>query len=267
MKKFFVLLFLALCLIANVPKTKLASAKYTTYIYARVENSGVYLYKNTTPTPTNALFEIPQTYFVLILSNFDANFYKAQYRDVVGYVLKKEVVPVSETPKNPFLETVTFRVYSSDGTGIMSTPFDNKIEIGKVKELEDIDYYGTIIGTEEIEDRGFTWIYGKTNSGVMGYFYAGLCDKIEGYVENNETTTILKDAFKTENKDYLYNLVDISTGLKILLISLITIPAIALLVLLFVPFPKKQVEIIKKKNTIKKPKTFKQIQDYNDDLL
>lgn len=263
MKKFLPILivFSLICLFIDTNSVK---AKYTNYVYARVQTSGIYLYKSTNPTPQNSYFEIPATYFVLLLSNYDANFYKAQYRDYVGYVLKKEVTPVNETPQTPFLETQTFRVYSSDGTGIKSSPFDNGIVIGQVKELEEINYYGSIIGREEIDKRGSVWAYGKTSNGQAGYFYCGLIDGLENIPINTESTTILENPFEENSSDYLYNLVDITPIVKILIIGLVTIPAIAILWLIFLPNTKR----LKPKGIkVSKPQPIKQIQDYNDDLL
>ena len=167
MKKFksylFLLLFLfasQLCLQANF--FCVAQAKLTTFVYARVVQENVYLYKTTNPLPQNAYFELPNSYFVLLLSNFNQIFYKAQYKDIVGYVLKDEVEPVSETPTTPFLYDVNFYAFTTDGTEITSSPFkDFQTTLTTIEKYENVEYYGQIIGYEKTQGRGDLWYYEK----------------------------------------------------------------------------------------------------------
>lgn len=245
------------------------SAKLTTFVYARVEQSNVYLYKSTNPLPQNAYFEVPESYFVLLLSNFNQIFYKAQYRDVVGYILKDEVSPVSEIPITPYLTDISFYAFTTDGTSIMNSPFnDFQSTLTTIEKYENVDYYGQIIGYEKTQGRGNIWYYGKTKQGVSGYMYSGLCEINQIIPTNTETVTKLDNPFGDNNDDYLYNLVDQSTGLKILLITLITLPSIFLLWLIFrpikTPIKENQIKVTKSE---RKNKTIKQIQEFNDEEL
>jgi len=247
-----------------------AKSLYTTYPYAKIEDDGVLLFKtNTSLSLENAYFEIPKTYYVLLISNIDNNFYRAQYRDVIGYVLKTSVTPVEETPDTPYLENVTFRVYSTDGTNIFSkTTNTSTLEpSNQVEVLETIDYYGKLSGDEYIENRGRTWYYGKSNSNKTGYFYAGLCDNLSTIIENNEPYTPIADPFADDDTSYLYSLASITPALKITLVLIITLPAFAIVFLLFSPMKTKKKL---KKQRLEKDKyvgnkVFNKIQKITDD--
>ena len=245
-----------------------AYAKLTTFVYARVNMPGVNLYKTTNPTSSNVYFEIPKTYFVLLIADFNELFYKAQYRDVVGYVLKDEVIPVKETPNSPYLEDHSVYVFSRDGLDIMSSPNESAYIVTTTNLYDDLSYYGERQGYEKAQGRGETWFYVKTNNGTFGYVYAGLCESDDMITENTEVTTEVKDPFLDNDSSYLYNLVDLSAGLKILLISLVILPAVILLFLMFRPIlPEKYLKSKSPKATKRerKNKTIKQIQELSDD--
>ncbi len=210
---------------------------YTKFVYARVETSGVYLYKNANSTElSNAYFELPKSYFVLLVSNIDSNYYKAQYKDVVGYVKKSEVCPVAETPQKPYPDNAKFWVYSSDGTNVVSSTFEsnNPIKQGEVNVMQELSYYGQMIGDEQIKNRGYIWLFCKTNE-CSGYLYGGLCD-INNFEDNYEVVTKISEPFLDNDDSFLYNLVDMSPFLKVILVLLVTLPCFLLVYLLFKPF-------------------------------
>lgn len=272
MKKFlFVFLFFITIFISSnlysYSATCFAKTSYTTYTYAQVLQDEVYLYKTpSTPATLNAYFELPKTYFVLLLSNLDDTFFKAQYKDVVGYVLKTSVSPVKEKPSNPYPSYATFRVYTSDGLKMLNSPFNTKNStiVSNALLLENLEYYGKISGDEFIENRGTTWYYGKNSNNQKGYLYSGFCDGLSTISPNTEVVT--KIDYPTFNNDngYLYNLVNLTTPLKILLIILVTIPCFVLVYLLFKPF---ELEKRRPKQTKAKQKnqTINKIQKIIDD--
>lgn len=247
-----------------------ASAKtnYTTYIYAQITQDNVYLYKdNSSKATSNAYFEIPKSYFVKLLSNIDDMFYKAQYRDVVGYVLKPSVTPVKEIPKTPYLENVTFRVYASNGTNVLSqaNAINLATTLGSVDLLEPIDYYGKIGGEEYVEGRGTTWYYCKYSKlSIRGYLYKGYCDDLQAIPLNTENVTPAEYPTFDTDDGYLYNLVNLTAPLKVLLIVLTISPCLVLIYLMFKPF-----DLEKKRAKIKQSKvkanTLNKIQRVIDD--
>ena len=244
-----------------------ASSSYTTYTYAQILQDDVYLYKTaSTPAQVNAYFKLPKTYFVLLLSNLDDTFYKAQYKDVVGFVLKSSVVPVKETPKTPYPQNVTFRVYTSDGTSMLSNAFNTKdaTTIGTATVLENLEFYGEISGDEYVENRGTTWYYGKNSKNQKGYLYAGYCDGLTTILPNTEVVTQTSYPTFNEDNSYLYNLVNLTTPLKILLVSLVILPCFVLVYLLFKPF-KLEKNRPQQKKTKQQNQTLNKIQQIIDD--
>lgn len=248
----------------NSPATVRADT-LTTYAYARVEDSSTYFY--TFPQKSvsdNALFILPESYFVLLLSNFNDAFYKAQYRDLVGYVLKDEVSPVAETPNNPFLQNFSFWVFSSDGRNVYNSPTSKNSTVTTTVELQaPVDYYGIMSGEEMVSGRGTTWYFCKAND-KFGYLYEGLCDTLSTFTLNTEQVTNIENPF-IDNDFYLYSLVEMTSGLKILVLFLLIVPALFLIYLLFKPFKLEgKSEKIKQHSKVQ---TIKQIQDYYDDAL
>lgn len=239
----------------------------TSFVYARVVTSNVYLYKTTNPISSNIYFEIPNTYFVLLIADFNDLFYKAQYRDVVGYVLKTDVVPVAETPENPYLEDYSVYVFSSDGLNIMSTPNESAYLVTTTSLYTPLSFYGEKSGFEKTQGRGDTWYFIKVND-TFGYVYAGLCEDSNERTLNLEITTPIENPFLDNDNSYLYNLVNLTPGLTILLVILVSIPSLILLFLMFRPIlPEKY---LKSKRPIvhrreRKSKTLKQIENLGDD--
>ena len=236
------------CFLCLFPASYQAYAySYTTYPYAQIRSDNTYLYK--TPNSldlTNVYFALPNSYFVLLISNYDNNFYKVEYRDLVGFVLKDEVVAVNEKPQKPYLTDISFRVFSSDGVKVMSSPFENAYSVETLEVMSQVDYYGFTIGYEKIENRGSVWFYGKTLSGSTGYFYKGLCDNLTNIPLNTESVTPLTShPFEDNDNSYLYNLISLTPALKVILILLVTVPSVFLILLLFLPHKIKKQKLLK----------------------
>lgn len=253
-KNFFfkLILILFLCLfIENNFCVFARASSYTNFVYARVETSGVYLYKTASSTLLeNAYFELPKSWFVLLVSNIDDNFYKAQYKDVVGFVLKGEVSPVAEKPENPYPDDVKFWAYTTDNTNIVSCTFskDNPRVLGSVTVMEELAFYGEMIGDEQVKNHGYLWLYCKTKT-QSGYLYKGLCDFNKALEPNLEKVTKIEDPFLNNDNSFLYNIVDMSPMLKIALVMAVTLPCFLLVFLLFKPF-----KIVPVTNNKNKPK-------------
>ena len=215
-----------------------ATSKYITYTYAQVKEDNIYLYKTNLSTfPQNAYFEIPKTYFVTLLNNMDDVSYKVEYNGLVGFVLKSGVTPVLERPQNIVPQNITFRVYSSDGLNMMSSPFSslNPEVVTTLPFLPTLNYLGKIEADELVEGRGSTWYY-CTYQNFSGYVYAGFCDSLTLIPPNTETVTPISNPFYNEDNEYLYNLINLSPFLKVLIITLVCLPCVVLIFLLFKPF-------------------------------
>lgn len=245
----------------------LAAPTLTTYSYARAETSGTYIYKSPTTTdPSNILFEIPETYFVGLISNYNTNFYKVMYRDQTGFVQKSSVTAVKETPATPYLENITFRVFVPGGAELVANPTSKSpTVITTVEQNTTLKYYGKTFGQESISGRGSTWYFCQTPTGEWGYIYKGLTDQLSHIALNTERTTAASPF--EDSGDYLYNLIDLSSGYKILIILLTTLPIGLLIYLLQKPY---KIEKNLTSHTPKRklrPKAINQIQDQTDNTI
>ena len=240
-----------------------AISKYITFNYAQVLEEEVYLYKTNLSTfAQNAYFEIPKTYFVRLLSNIDETFYKAQYQNYVGFVIKNKVTPVEQIPITPFLNNITFRVYAQDGLKLISSPFSslNPTVVSTLPALPTLNYISKITADELVKDRGYTWFYCSYQE-KEGYVYAGYCDNLTPIPLNNEVVTVISNPFEIQDNEYLYSLINLSPFLKAVIIICVCLPCLIIIFLLFKPFKIKKTHLNNTKNyKAQKTKTINQIQ-------
>ena len=161
--------------------------------YAQILHAGCYLFKTPLDNTsyTNVYFMLENSYFVELLSDYNEEFYKAKYLDVVGYVKKSQVQCVKGTPKNPYLNNVSFRVYNNLSRGMYDKPYMNSnnptLKVYLPLYCEDLVYYGIIYGESAMEERTNIWYYCKyTVTGVCGYVYSDSCDKMDTIIPNSE---------------------------------------------------------------------------------
>lgn len=184
------------------------SAFETETYFARVMFEQTYFYKtpNEDDSIKNIYFELPKTYFVELLS-LTNNFYEARYKDIIGYVKKDCVQAVSGTPSNPFLNNITFRVYSEMSQTIYSAPTiqNNSNIITKIPLYSNnVQYIAKVDGECLILNRTNDWFYCKYNSNgidYFGYVYSDFCDEITEIVNNTEQLTYINNpTFSTETE-------------------------------------------------------------------
>lgn len=169
------------------------SVNASSVAYAQILHSGCYLYKSPIDNTNyaNVYFMLENSYFVELLSDYDDEFYKAKYLDTIGYVKKSQVQCVQGTPKTPFLNNISFRVYSNTSRGLYDKPYMNSnnptLKVYLPLYCEDLIYYGIIYGESAIEERTNIWYYCKyTTTGVCGYVYSDACDKMSPIITNSE---------------------------------------------------------------------------------
>lgn len=188
MKVFLVVISCLCCLIQPIDYVSADSVAY-----AQILHPGCYLYKTPTDNTSynNVYFMIENSYFVELLSDYNDDFYKAKYLDVVGYVKKSQVQCVQGIPKKPYLNNVSFRVYNDLSRAMYDKPYANTnnptLKIYLPLYCEDLIYYGIIYGESAVEERTNIWYYCKyTVTNVCGYVYSDACDKLDTIVSNSE---------------------------------------------------------------------------------
>ena len=177
------MIFLILILLIQTTTPSVYAANNETY-YARVLFDQVYLYKSPYENNdiSNIYFEIPKTYFVELVSK-TGDFYQAKYRHFTGYIKKDGVQAIIGTPKTPFLNNVTFRVYAELSTNLMSAPSiqTSSTIITNIPLLtKNISYLGKINGECLIDGRTDIWYFCKytAEKDYYGYVYSDFCDEM-----------------------------------------------------------------------------------------
>ena len=132
------IMMFVMCVMLN-----LANINTPTY-YARVSNNA-YLYSQ--KNVSSALFVLPESYYVKLTSDC-GEYYKVRYDNLSGYVKKDSVTPVIGKPKTPFLSGASFRVFTSDGATLRTTPTKNSTITTTLPINKEIRYYGSIVGDE-----------------------------------------------------------------------------------------------------------------------
>jgi len=161
--------------------------------YAQITQAGCYLYKTPQDNTnySNVFYMLESSYYVQLLSDYNNEFYKARYIDTVGFVKKSQVQCVQGIPKTPYLNNVSFRVYSNSSRGMYDKPFVNSNNPNLKTYLplycEDLIYYGKIYGESVIDERTNIWYYCKyTITNECGYVYSDACDKMSSIITNSE---------------------------------------------------------------------------------
>ena len=159
--------------------------------YARVLFDQVYFYKsaNDDNSIENIYFELPKTYFVELVGK-EKDLYKARYMDFYGYVKKDCVQAVANTPNNPFLTNINFRVYSNLSETMWTSPkTQDSTQLITIPHLtKNITFIGQINGECLIENRTNIWYFCKytDSSDHYGYIYSDFCDQMSEITPNNE---------------------------------------------------------------------------------
>ncbi len=213
----------------------LASSAREEY-YAKVTEDDIYLYSSPSSLSANQLFEIPKSYFLVIMAEKE-DFYYARYNDVYGYVRKSQVSVMDGTPQSPFYST-SFRVFSLGGLPLYSKPSSQSEMISQVPYLaENLVYYGKVTGEHLVPEKSSTWYFCKFTAEdgnfYQGYLYSVFCDKIEEDIPLNTETfpLITTPLFPTEPTE----LGGLSNTAKVLIIVGVSVPCAVILYLLIRP--------------------------------
>lgn len=212
----------------------------TQEIYARVMYDDVYLYK--TPdleSKESIFFSLPKTYFVKLIDRYDETFYIAEYKEFTGFVKKSEVKAVTHTPKQPYLNDMSFRVYaekSQDLRSLPSTSSNNSNIITNIPLLsENLTYYGYVHGDSKIVGRTDIWYYCRYNgeADYFGYVYSDFCDKfsIDSIPLNTENVSYTENP-TFEKLEKVYSTLPSKSNNIGIIVLILSFPALVFLYLL-----------------------------------
>ncbi|MBQ8468674.1 MAG: hypothetical protein IJ542_02840 [Clostridia bacterium] len=180
----------------------------------------------------NLWFEIPETYFVSILSKISDTIYRAQYDNYVGYVYADSVSIVSFLPTAPFLKNITFDIKQNVGTQIWSCPSDTTGRVLSTisADTKQVEYIASVNGEIPIGGTSNIWYYAKwtpASSSTSVY---------EGYVYSESTTNLSHISNNLEYEPEIANQslnapIPITSTAQTIMIILIVLPFLILFVL------------------------------------
>lgn len=229
---------LNLCYFCNIEPLKADEATYY-----RVTSDNTILYRTPVDSTesSNVYFILPTTYFVLYNSTFDEQFLCVTYREFTGYVLVDSVTRVYSTPTNPYALNLTFSVSSVANLVLRSEPTTQSDYLGTIPINADVEYFGRILGEQSNSELSNVWYYCRYKSfeqGILtGYVYAPLTQDLTELIPNTEE--VETEPSKTTNTETIIAS-ELQSGVNLVLILGLTIPALLLLILVFRPERRKK---------------------------
>lgn len=227
-------IILTLCLLFLITNTNFcnnANASEQESYYAKIQTDDVFFYSS--QDENSSLFEIPKSYFVLLISSSSEEYYMAQYKDLIGYVKKDDVLVMDGTPKNPYPDVslslfVDHNIYKNPS--IISSSLEN------IKAYDDsIIYYGNLNG-EYVSNKSSLWYYSKytkNNTDNYGYIYSVICNLSEIPLNTEYFNTINYDIFTGKFPKEKSKKLNITA--KILIILGVSLPCAFIIYLLIKP--------------------------------
>lgn len=222
-------------------------------VYAKVKEN-CFLFKTSDVNNSsyhNVTYIIPESYFVIILSQINSYIYKVQYRSKIGYVTADSINLVDFIPVQSFLNNITFDIPEGVGTQIRQTPsVDDSSNILAIipAGAKNISYIANIIGVIPSGGSSNVWYYcsyspmSDPTSVYEGYVYSEKTENLSNIEYNNEGVVDADISDSGDNEDSIV----ISPLIKYILISVMCLPIIIIFTLLAINFKrnKKTKEVV-----------------------
>jgi hypothetical protein len=139
---------------------------------------------------TEGIVTLPASYFVAVVNVCD-DAYAVEFTDISGFVDKERVARVDYTPMYKY-PAVAKTVVSNDSNTVTLRSSPSHVEqntVGKLRDGEEVTYYGPIAGSSQVPAVGNTWYYVKTDEGKFGYVYSLYAEPYE--FEQNDLTPLV----------------------------------------------------------------------------
>lgn len=204
-------------------------------------NTGISFYRTTSCSDTisDTICIVEATYYVEILGDMN-NCYKAMYNGLNGYVKKNDVRLVSNTPSTPFPNNI--HITLSNNCMLRSSP-STKTSISNVistisKDNTDIIFLGRIFAEETFDFGGTEWYLVRANNDI-GYIYNQYVKSMTPIYPSVEKANYLSSSIPSKPNP-------LSSASSITIIVLLSLPCIAVIVILYIP-SKKHKPVLKNK--------------------
>lgn len=174
-------------------------------------------------------FQIPKSYFVLILETISEKCLKVQYGNYIGFIDSSKIEIAKFTPIVKTLDGIKFDIKENVGTKIWQYPTSSSnVLVTLSAGTKDIVYIASISGDVPVGGKSDVWYYvfytpsiDSTNV-YEGYIYSENTTNLSEIVLNNETNpVVISSENKTDEK-----LIYISTTIKTIVIIIIAVPII-----------------------------------------
>lgn len=245
--------------------------------FARISKTNAGFYSQPIASQEYILFMLEPTYFVELIEPENSGFYRAKYMDLEGYVESDVLTFVSGIPANPFPKNTNFRIYSLNGLNLRKSPKINEGPLNIITTIPYLEnnliYYGICNGEEAVPYKGDIWYYCKyiyKSEEYYGYVYSVFCDMLKPITINTEQLDeIDKPQFEIETTETSANTQELISSLskpaQIVIITLVCLPCLLIIYLLFKPTKIANEPSRKKKSKIKRLKKsdYYEFDDYN----
>lgn len=215
----------------------------TNSVYAKVLSDCI-LFKNEEMNYDfeNVYFQIPESYFVLILETISENCLKVQYGNYVGFIDSSKIEIAKFTPIVKTLDGIKFDIKENVGTKIWQYPTSSSnVLVTLSAGIKDIVYIASISGQVPSGGKSDVWYYVFYTPSVdstnvyEGYIYSENTTNLSEIVLNSETNpVVISNENKTDEK-----LIYISTTIKTIVIIVIAVPIILFFVIILYKLTRK----------------------------
>ena len=208
---------------------KFAKAEQVESVHAKVlSECALYKNKDLISSLDNIYFNIPETYFVVVLQTISDDCLKVQYDKYVGYIDSSKVELAKFVPIVKFLENITFDIKENSGTQIWQYPSSNSSVFTTIDAgSKNIKYVASVFGEVPSGGKSNIWYYvqyvSETNSTSVyeGYVYSENTTNLSEIISNKENNPEIISE-EIENEKIFY----ISSTLKTIVVAIIAIPII-----------------------------------------
>ncbi len=203
-------------------------------VYYQIVSDNALLYRSQKLLETDAYFILPPTYFVRLNYEVDDTTIAVCYLDFEGFVKRTDVKKVYSIPQKPYLENVNFEPNSVANLVIRSRPNTQSDYLGVIPfSATDITYYGTILGETVYNELSSEWYYCRYSSPeqgiITGYVYAPLTSDLSPILPNTEVVAL--EPIQPTNAELTLS-PELQSPSNIVLIVLLTIPALFIIYLM-----------------------------------
>lgn len=213
----------------------------TTYAKALV---GCSLYKTQEMSEKfeDVYFQIPETYFMVILDMVSDECFKVQYDRYIGYVDASTVMVATFVPILKTLDNISFDIKSTSGTQIWQHPTTKSNICATISAgTKNIKYIAFAYGSVPTGGESNVWYYvyytpdANSTNVYEGYVYSENTTNLTEIVANTETNPeVISNENKSDDK-----LIFISSTIKTIVIAIVVIPIILFFAIILYKLVKK----------------------------